>query len=85
MVSLLLLFFLGGGLEYETCRRVLNTLKFVNEVFGASGQETVAVIGPGQYVRTDEGLGGFLGEEVSRGTDPTVKEVRCPVGRHAVR
>ena len=28
------------GLEDETCRRVLNTLKFVNEVFGACSQET---------------------------------------------
>ena len=46
----------------------MNTLKFVNEVFGASSQETVAVIEPGQYVRTDEeGLGGFVGEEVSHG------------------
>ena len=41
---------------------MLNTLKFVSEVFGASSQETVAVIEPGQYVRTDEGLCGFLGE-----------------------
>ena len=38
-------------------------------MFGASGQETVAVIEPGQYIRTDEGLGGFL-DKVSHGTDP---------------
>ena len=68
------------GLEDETCRRVLNTLKFVNEVFGTSSQETVAVIEPERYVRTDEGLGGFLGEEVSRRTDPTEKEICCPAG-----
>ena len=41
------------GLDDETCRRVLNTLKFVSEVFGASSQDTVAAIQPGQYVRTD--------------------------------
>ena len=68
------------GLENETFRRVLNTLKFVHEVFGASSQETVAVVEPGQYVRTDEGLGGFLGEEVSYGTVPTEKETCCPAG-----
>ena len=68
------------GLEDETCRRVLNTLKFVNEVFGASSQETVAVIEPGQSVRTDECLDDFLGEEVSLGTDPIEKEVCCPAG-----
>ena len=49
------------GLEDETCRQILNTLKFVNEVFGASSQETVAVIEPGQYIRTDEGLLGNSG------------------------
>ena len=40
------------GLEDEPCWRVLNTLKFVSEVFGASIQETVAVIETEQYVRT---------------------------------
>ena len=68
-----------GGHEDETCRRVLTTLKFVKEVFGASSQETVAVIEPGQSLRTDEGLGGFLGEEVSHGPGPTEKDVCCPV------
>ena len=63
------------------CRRGLNTLKFANEVFGASSQEEpVAVIEPGRYVRTDEGLGGFLSEEVSHGTDPREKEVCCHAG-----
>ena len=51
------------GLEDETRRRVLNTLKFVNAVFGASSQETVAVVDLGQYVRADGGLGGLLGED----------------------
>ena len=60
-------------------QKILNT-EFFREVFWSSSQETVAVIEPGQYVRTEEGLCGLLGEEVSHGTYPNEKEVCCPAG-----